>query len=592
MNKLELITKCQAWEEWGKSHPQKLPKTGQEAISKMRAALMFQPDIVSSEVIKDMRSQFNVSIDVTQEIPKEQFNEASAVVDMNILDYAATYLATIDNQLSDFEDLYKASLNLKLCTEAIEARSLKIGLDIQRETFKVKFLRSFAKEVGIELLNEVAVTRLRNKLSGEKELFRDFEDLAYVKIEKEYAIKLAAKTNPFSDSLHSECYLHLLKSNWLTAMDGFKNWCHYAIIKNHLAGFDDFLGYHIYRGRGGEGKTIEVKALKNWAIEGKINFYEGSSKDVRAGFMSRNVPDSLLSAIQEETGFDDEKANEVRKALGDIGGLIPTEQKFKDAETVISRTVCTSTTNDRKIYPQRKFLQVKFGRIDKNDVCKECLDNPQEYANKFVKGIIENIPVGEKYRPFYTALWQYLAKINETTLINDYWNSVLANWISRNHTTQLDHSDNNLAQGYVVEKKQSDGSFKDVTGEDKLIEIGLVKLTNELMGPQKDTQGDYFTRLSQCENFIKDFVTKNKEAMYIITASNGKQTVKLYPSKVYNILKRSWDETHSNDKNTEETKLLNYLQFIYAELRKLESGEETARSYRLDTNAFDRLVLG
>jgi len=580
MNKQQLINKIIAWEEWGKAHPQKLPKTLREALANMRQALMFQPEFVSADIIDSMKKQFNITMDVTQETPKETFGESSVVVDINIFTYAKQYLENIEDHLGEFANLYKASLNLKLCTNAEAYNDLSGLLKIERADFVTKFLRSFAREVGIDLINESQITRLRNQLVGDLNLFEDFERSANMKLEKQYAMQLASKVDNFStnvgehittDALLRKCYRNLLKSNWLTAIDGFKNWCHYAIIKNHLAGHDDFLGYHIYRGRGGEGKTVEVKALKNWAVSGNINFYEGSSKDVRAGFMSRSVPDALLSAIQEETGFEDEKANEVRKALGDIGGLIPTEKKFRDAETVISRTVCTSTTNDRRIYPQRKFLQIKFGRIDKTEVPAECILNPQKYADDFVRGIMETIPVGEKYRPFYTQLWQYLAKLNETTLINDYWNSVFASWIAKNHTVQLDHQDNTLKQGYVVESRTADG-VKDVTADERLVEIGMVKLMNDLMGPQRDQQADYFSRLSQCENFINDFAKRNPSVIEIVEGSSNKKVIKFYPAKVYNVLKASWDEVHNNDRQAEERKLLNYLGQVYEALRKLSQG--------------------
>lgn len=582
MNKQKLIDKIIAWEEWGKAHPQKLPKTLREALANMRQALMFQPEFVSDQIIADMKKQFNITMDVTQETPKETFGESSVVVDINILTYAKNYLENIEDHLDAFENLYKAALNLKLCTNAETYNDLSGLLKIERADFVTKFIRSFAKEVGIDLINESQITRLRNQLVGDLNLFEDFERSANMKLERQYAIKLAATFDDFStvpgekidnDALLKKCYRNLLKSNWLTAIDGFKNWCHYAIIKNHLAGHDDFLGYHIYRGRGGEGKTVEVKALKNWAVSGNINFYEGSSKDVRAGFMSRAVPDALLSAIQEETGFEDEKSNEVRKALGDIGGLIPTEKKFRDAETVISRTVCTSTTNDRRIYPQRKFLQIKFGRIDKTEVPAECVLNPQRYADQFVKAIMETIPVGEKFRPFYTQLWQYLAKLNETTLINDYWNSVFASWIAKNYTVQLDHQDNTLKQGYVVEERTPDG-VKDVTAEEKLVEIGMVKLMNDLMGPQRDQQADYFSRLSQCENFINDFAKRNPSVIEILSGTNNKQVIKFYPARVYNVLKASWDEVHNNNKQAEEEKLLGYLTKVYTALRNLACGAD------------------
>lgn len=595
MNKQDLLQKCIAWEEWGKSHPQKLPKAGQQAIAKMRAALMFQSDVVPMDIIKNMQQQFGIGVDVTQDLPKEATTDSSVVVDINILAYARNYLNTIDDHLDEFRGLYNASLNLKLCTNADVYNDLQGVLKIERAEFVTKFIRTFAKEVGIDLTNETQITRLRNQLVGDLALFSDFERSAHMKLERQYAMQLATATDDFTtginedineDTILRKCYRNLLKSNWLTAIDGFKNWCHYAIVKNHLAGHDDFLGYHIYRGRGGEGKTVEVKALKNWAVAGHINFYEGSSKDVRAGFMSRAVPDALLSAVQEETGFDDDRSNEVRKALGDIGGLIPTERKFRDAETVLSRTLCTSTTNDRRIYPQRKFLQIKFGRIDKTEVPAECLLNPQEYANKYVKAILDTIPVGEQYRPFYTQLWQMLAKLNETTLINDYWNGVMAGWLAKNYAVQLDHSDNNIQQGLVIEEKNGDG-FKDITGEDRLVEIGMVKLMNELMGPQKDSQGDYFSRLSQCENFITGFAERNTNIMKIITSNTNKRMIKFYPAAVYTVLKNSWDESHNNNKEAEEAKLLHLLQQVYCSLRELRLSPSTPPNYTLKLDLFN-----
>lgn len=589
MEKQTLINNISAWEEWGRAHPQKLPKPTREALANMRQALLFQPDVIPMTLVDTMKKQFNITFDVTQPTPKDTLTESSVVVDINILTYAREYLLNIEDHLPDFSGLYKASLDLKLCTRAEDYNALQGLLKIERADFVNKFIRTFAREVGIDLINETQINRLRNQLVGDMNLFDDFERNANIKLELQYAMQLAAKFDHFStdsnmaigtEPLLRKCYRNLLKSNWLTAIDGFKNWCHYAIIKNHLIGHDDFLGYHIYRGRGGEGKTVEVKALKNWAIAGHINFYEGSSKDVRAGFMSRAVPDSMLSAIQEETGFDDEKANEVRKALGDIGGLIPTEKKFRDPETVISRTVCTSTTNDRKIYPQRKFLQIKFGRIDKAEVCAECLLNPQKYADEFVAGIMESIPVGEKYRPFYVQLWQLLAKLNETTLINDYWNGVFAGWIARNHTVQLDHQEDSLKQGYVVEARTENG-VQDITATEKLVEIGMVKLMNELMGPQKDTQADYFSRLSQCENFIQDFADRNPGTLEIVAAANNKKVVKFYPAKAYNVLKAGWDEVHNNDKKAEEEKLYHYLEQCYKALRDLQTGAVTPDNFIL-----------
>lgn len=138
----------------------------------------------------------------------------------------------------------------------------------------------------------------------------------------------------------------------------------------------------------------------------------------------------------------------------------------------------------------------------------------------------------------------------------------------------------------MIEGKQSDGSFKNITNDERITEIGMVKLMNELMGPQRDSQGDYFSRLSQCENFIKYFAENSNKAMEIISGPNNKQMVRFRPMQTYNILKNSWDEAHNNNKDAEEAKLLEILKQVYTSLRLLALSDTTPPDYELKLNLF------